>query len=229
LFEQTHSPPIYVAVALGRLRISVALIIVSLWCSLLIRYVRLYNLPPSLIWLLETSEPSNLALFALVAVIQAAVVARASISRTVALPKHHHPLPKRHTYKTSTWEPVWNSAMLTASSFPSPLSRRLRSSRSLPYLRLTTLPTSRRGPAKRKISTCSPPQSVPDGSTTSKVSYARYEPMQTIEPFERYAAGGYYPVRIGDQFCSSRYYIVHKLGHGASFTIWLARDEHLAK
>jgi hypothetical protein len=92
LFEQTHSPPICVAVALGRLRISVALIIVSLWCSLLIRYVRLHNLPPSLIWLLETSEPSNLALFALAAAIQVAVVARASISRIVALPKHHHPL-----------------------------------------------------------------------------------------------------------------------------------------
>jgi hypothetical protein len=116
--------------------------------------------------------------------------------------------------------------MLTASSFISTLNRRLCSSRSLPP---TTLPTSRRGPAKRKISTCSPPQSVSDDSTTSKVSYARHEPMETIERFERYAAGGYYPIRIGDQFCSSRYYIVHKLGHGASSTIWLARDENLAK
>jgi hypothetical protein len=53
--------------------------------------------------------------------------------------------------------------------------------------------------------------------------------MEIIERFERYAAGGYYPIRIGDQFCSSRYYIVHKLGHGASSTIWLARDENLAK
>jgi serine/threonine protein kinase len=57
-----------------------------------------------------------------------------------------------------------------------------------------------------------------------------YEPIETIEPFERYAAGGYYyPVRIGDQFCSSRYHIVHKLGHEASSTTWLARDENLAK
>jgi serine/threonine-protein kinase SRPK3 len=56
-----------------------------------------------------------------------------------------------------------------------------------------------------------------------------YEPMEDVEPFERYRAGGYYPVRIGDQFCSSRYRIVHKLGHGASSTIWLARDERLAK
>lgn len=56
-----------------------------------------------------------------------------------------------------------------------------------------------------------------------------YVPMEGIEPFYRYCAGGYYPVRIGDQFCSSRYRIVHKLGYGVSSTIWLARDEHLAR
>lgn len=56
-----------------------------------------------------------------------------------------------------------------------------------------------------------------------------YEPIEDIEPFERYASGGYYPVRIGDQFSSSRYHIVHKLGYGTSSTTWLARDERLAK
>jgi hypothetical protein len=56
-----------------------------------------------------------------------------------------------------------------------------------------------------------------------------YQPMEEIEPFYRYCAGGYYPVRIGDQFCSSRYRIVHKLGYGISSTIWLARDEHMAR
>lgn len=56
-----------------------------------------------------------------------------------------------------------------------------------------------------------------------------YMPMEDIEPFYRYCAGGYYPVRIGDQFCSSRYRIVHKLGYGISSTIWLARDERLAR
>jgi serine/threonine-protein kinase SRPK3 len=67
-------------------------------------------------------------------------------------------------------------------------------------------------------------------SPTSCRSLAkRYEPIETIEPFERYTAEGYYPVRIGDPFFSSRCYIVHKLGHGASSTIWLARDEHLIK
>ncbi|KAF2446084.1 hypothetical protein P171DRAFT_320478, partial [Karstenula rhodostoma CBS 690.94] len=48
------------------------------------------------------------------------------------------------------------------------------------------------------------------------------------EPFERYAVGGYYPVRIGDRF-SSRYHVIHKLGYGSSSTTWLARDERLAK
>jgi serine/threonine protein kinase len=91
--------------------------------------------------------------------------------------------------------------MLTVSSFLSTLNRRLRLSHPLPHLRLTTLPASRRGPIKTRISTCSHLQSVSDDSTTSKVSYARYEP----------------------------YHIVHKLGHGASSTTWLARDENLAK
>ncbi|KAF2124671.1 hypothetical protein P153DRAFT_301763 [Dothidotthia symphoricarpi CBS 119687] len=67
------------------------------------------------------------------------------------------------------------------------------------------------------------------GHAASKVSCVRYEPIEDIEPFERYAAGGYYPVQIGDQFCLSRYHIVHKLGHGASSTTWLARDERLTK
>jgi serine/threonine-protein kinase SRPK3 len=65
--------------------------------------------------------------------------------------------------------------------------------------------------------------------SASKRSYATYKWIEDVEPFERYVAGGYYPVRIGDEFCSSRYRIVHKLGYGASSTTWLARDEHLAK
>ncbi|KAF2994836.1 hypothetical protein E8E13_003232 [Curvularia kusanoi] len=60
-------------------------------------------------------------------------------------------------------------------------------------------------------------------------TYQPSEDMARIESFEGYCAGGYYPVRIGDQLCSSRYRIVHKLGHGSYSTIWLARDEHLAK
>ena len=53
--------------------------------------------------------------------------------------------------------------------------------------------------------------------------------IEDVETLKHYCAGGYYPVQIGDQFCSSRYRIVHKLGHGGYSTIWLARDERLDK
>lgn len=36
-------------------------------------------------------------------------------------------------------------------------------------------------------------------------------------------------MRLGERFCSARYHIVHKLGRGSYSTIWLARDEVLAK
>ena len=72
------------------------------------------------------------------------------------------------------------------------------------------------------------PPKTPSGDAPAP-KLPSYVPMEDIEPFYRYCAGGYYPVRIGDQFCESRYRIVHKLGYGVSSTIWLARDEHLAR
>ena len=51
-----------------------------------------------------------------------------------------------------------------------------------------------------------------------------YEPIENVERMEYYQPGGYHPVKIGDHF-HNRYEIVHKLGHGAYSTIWLARDE----
>jgi len=66
-------------------------------------------------------------------------------------------------------------------------------------------------------------------SENPECSFPMYKPMEDIEPFERYTVGDYYPVRIGERFCSARYHIVHKLGHGSYATIWLARDEILAK
>lgn len=101
--------------------------------------------------------------------------------------------------------------------------------RPLAAIRLTALHTSRRSPVRRWISTCSPLQTVSDQTSTTNVFNAIYPALEAIEPFERYTAGGYYPVRIGDWYCSSRYYIIHKLGYGASSTTWLARDERLSK
>ncbi|KAF2728293.1 hypothetical protein EJ04DRAFT_449616 [Polyplosphaeria fusca] len=56
-----------------------------------------------------------------------------------------------------------------------------------------------------------------------------YDLIEDDELFEGYNTGFYYAVRLGEKFCSSRYQVVHKLGHGASLTSWLARDKRLAK
>ena len=73
------------------------------------------------------------------------------------------------------------------------------------------------------------PQHPSSDAEAPERSYVEYHWIEDVEPFEHYCAGGYYPVQIGDQFCSSRYRIVHKLGHGGYSTIWLARDERLDK
>jgi len=44
------------------------------------------------------------------------------------------------------------------------------------------------------------------------------------EDLEDYRPGGYHPVSIGDEFNSSRYVVVRKLGWGHFSTVWLARD-----
>ncbi|OJJ45152.1 hypothetical protein ASPZODRAFT_134565 [Penicilliopsis zonata CBS 506.65] len=51
-----------------------------------------------------------------------------------------------------------------------------------------------------------------------------YVPIEGVEKLERYRAGGYHPVAIGDRF-HNRYRVVQKLGHGSYSTIWLAQDE----
>ncbi|KAK2603658.1 hypothetical protein QQS21_004131 [Conoideocrella luteorostrata] len=55
-----------------------------------------------------------------------------------------------------------------------------------------------------------------------------YEFVDEVEDIFRYAVGGFHPVRIGDCY-HDRYRVVHKLGHGACATIWLARDVRLRK
>lgn len=48
--------------------------------------------------------------------------------------------------------------------------------------------------------------------------------MDDGENVHRYRPGGVHPVHIGDLLNGIRYRVVHKLGHGASLTVWLARD-----
>lgn len=50
------------------------------------------------------------------------------------------------------------------------------------------------------------------------------ESMEDGEDVSRYRPGGLYPVYLGDKLGGVRYKIVQKLGHGASSTVWLARD-----
>jgi len=53
--------------------------------------------------------------------------------------------------------------------------------------------------------------------------------LEKVENLENYAPSGYHPVHVGQIFDDGRYRIIHKLGHGASSTVWLVRDlqEHV--
>lgn len=49
-----------------------------------------------------------------------------------------------------------------------------------------------------------------------------------VEDLIYYDVGGYCPVLIGDIF-EHRYKVIHKLGHGGSGTVWLARDSNMER
>jgi serine/threonine protein kinase len=51
-----------------------------------------------------------------------------------------------------------------------------------------------------------------------------YNWQDDVEELENYRLGGYHPIQLGDEFSNARYCVVHKLGHGGSSTVWLARD-----
>lgn len=52
----------------------------------------------------------------------------------------------------------------------------------------------------------------------------KYKFVEEVERLDYYVPGGYHPVMLGDEFCSGRYKIAHKLGFGRSATTWLAED-----
>ncbi|KAE8150635.1 kinase-like domain-containing protein [Aspergillus avenaceus] len=61
-------------------------------------------------------------------------------------------------------------------------------------------------------------------ATRMKPSKVKYQFVEEVERLDFYVPGGYHPVMLGDEFCSGRYRIAHKLGFGRSATTWLAED-----
>lgn len=56
-----------------------------------------------------------------------------------------------------------------------------------------------------------------------------YYRQEEVEYLERYCAGQYHPVKLGDEYSDGRYCVVHKLGFGSYSTVWLAKDRHSNK
>ncbi|KAE8547892.1 hypothetical protein TMatcc_009715 [Talaromyces marneffei ATCC 18224] len=61
-------------------------------------------------------------------------------------------------------------------------------------------------------------------ATRMEPSKVKYKFVEDVERLDYYVPGGYHPTMLGDQFCSGRYVIAHKLGFGRSATTWLAED-----
>jgi hypothetical protein len=113
------------------------------------------------------------------------------------------------------------SAMTTISSFVTRLSRHF------PCVRPAAAREIWRGLARRST-TYNSLRMASDLTPAPNASQVTYQFMdESIEPFEGYAAGGYYPLQIGH--CLGPYHIVHKLGHGDSSTIWLGLDQRRAR
>ncbi|KAI1113555.1 kinase-like domain-containing protein [Nemania sp. NC0429] len=54
--------------------------------------------------------------------------------------------------------------------------------------------------------------------------YADGQLVLPHEDVDKYTAGGFHPVNLGDTFQAGRYTVRHKLGYGGSSTAWLAYD-----
>lgn len=63
-------------------------------------------------------------------------------------------------------------------------------------------------------------------SYDEEIDQFHFDSLDQVEDMRRYRPGGYHPIKLGDMLASStsRYRILHKLGHGSFATVWLARD-----
>jgi hypothetical protein len=69
------------------------------------------------------------------------------------------------------------------------------------------------------------PLSDPVSNSEDWDLYPASHAVKPHEPIERYVAGGFHPVDLGDTFGDGRRYIVrHKLGYGGFSTVWPAWD-----
>jgi serine/threonine-protein kinase SRPK3 len=105
-----------------------------------------------------------------------------------------------------------------------------RLARPFPCVRINAPREIWRG-STRGIPTCNSLRMASEFTSAPNASQATYRFIdESVEPFEGYTTGGYYPLQIGHRLGPlQRYHIVHKLGHGGSSTIWLALDERMAR
>ena len=54
--------------------------------------------------------------------------------------------------------------------------------------------------------------------------YIAYYQYPGVENLNQYRPGGYHPVHLNDTFANGRYTVVHKLGFGTFYTVWLVCD-----
>ncbi|OJD10090.1 CMGC/SRPK protein kinase [Emergomyces pasteurianus Ep9510] len=64
-----------------------------------------------------------------------------------------------------------------------------------------------------------------DKSPAASETAPKYKYIEDCERLERYCAGGFYPLKLGDRLCDGRYSIVQNLGFGGSSTVWLGSDQ----
>ncbi|KAI1735360.1 kinase-like domain-containing protein [Xylaria scruposa] len=89
------------------------------------------------------------------------------------------------------------------------------------------LPSGATLPPPPPFANTPPVPQLPEPYKHRRVLPDLYEDAQLVLPHEdldKYTAGGFHPVNLGDTFQGGRYTIRHKLGHGGSSTAWLAYD-----
>lgn len=67
------------------------------------------------------------------------------------------------------------------------------------------------------------PEGFPDSKNPDKRTFLSRKWEDSEKPYE-YGPNGLHPIHIEDTLDGGRYTIIHKLGHGLTSTVWLARD-----